>query len=319
MPHVSVVIPTHNRSAYLPRAIDSVLGQTYHDFEVIVVDDGSEDDTKRTLEAYGERVRYVFQDNAGPGAARNHGIRISTGAYLAFLDSDDTWMPTFLEKTVSALDSHPQVDVATTGIYMGPADHRRVALLEGVERGEWRLPTRYTRRQVPFLFHCCWSGAVVSRREVIERYGGFYEHRCMLGEDVYLWIQVLLNHRFYRIDEPLAWYDTTASGLGFASERRHYPLEPVLTDPEPMWRHCPPEYRGYLSSWLASHAVSSIHIQIAAGDYENARWLIEHYPAVREWRSDWLKIRFKLAFPLAANLLRGAKHALQGRRARGQA
>jgi glycosyltransferase involved in cell wall biosynthesis len=319
MPHVSVVIPTYNRATYIMRAVDSVLSQTYRDLEVMVVDDGSGDDTKRIVETYGERVRYVFQDNAGPGAARNHGIRISTGAYLAFLDSDDVWMPTFLEKTVSALDSHPQAGAATTGIYIGPADRKQVALLDGVEPGEWRLPTRCTRRQVPFLFHCCWSGAVVSRREVIERYGGFYEHGCKLGEDVYLWIQVLLNHRLYRIHEPLAWYDTEASSLGFASHRPHYPLEPVLVDPEAIWRNCPPEYRDFLSSWLASHAIRSIHVQIAAGDYENARWLIEHYPAVREWRSDWLKIRFKLAFPPVTNLLRGAKHALQGRRAKGQA
>lgn len=319
MPHVSVVIPTYNRATYIRRAVDSVLAQTYRDFEIIVVDDGSEDDTNRILEDYAERVRYVFQDNAGPGAARNHGIRISTGAYLAFLDSDDVWMPTFLAQTVSALEAHPGTDAATTGIYLGPAQRRQVALLDGVHTGEWRLPTRCTRRQVPFLFSCCWSGAVVSRREMIEKYGGFYEHGCKLGEDVYLWIQVLLNHRLYRIAEPLAWYDTEASGLGLASGRRHYPLEPVLTDPEAIWRHCPPEYRDFLSLWLAHHAMTSIHVQIAAGDYDNARWLIEHYPTVREWRSDWVKIRFKLAFPLAANLLRGARHALQGRRARGQA
>jgi glycosyltransferase involved in cell wall biosynthesis len=318
-PVVSVVVPTYNRAGYIRRAVDSVLAQTYRDFEVIIVDDGSDDDTQCVVEAYGGRVRYVFQDNAGPGAARNHGTRISTGTYLAFLDSDDVWLPTFLAKTVSALETHPGTDVATTGIYIGPADRKQVALLDGVQAGEWRLPTRCTRRQAPYLFSCCWSGAVVSRREVIERYGGFYEHGCRLGEDVYLWIQVLLNHRLYRIDEPLAWYDTEASGLGFASGCRHYPLEPVLTDPEPIWNNCTPEYREFLATWLASHAVTSIHIQIASGDYENAWWLIEHYPAVRKWRSDWLRIRFKLAFPPVTNLLRGARHALQGRRARGQA
>jgi glycosyltransferase involved in cell wall biosynthesis len=311
MPRVSVIIPTYNRAAYITRAIDSVLSQTYRDFEVIVVDDGSSDDTQCRIETYGDRVRYVFQDNTGPGAARNHGIRISTGAYLAFLDSDDMWLPTFLQKTVSALDSHPQVDIATTGIYLGPLEQKRQGLLEGVTPGIWRLPTQGTRRRIHFLFHCCWSGANVTRREVIARYGGFYEHGCRLGEDVYLWIQVLLNHWIYRICEPLAWYDTQAGSLGFVSRRPHYPIEPVLTAPEAIWRNCPPEYRAFLSSWLTSHAVKSVHMQLAAGDYENARWLIEHYPSVREWRSDWLRIQFKLALPPVANLLRRIKRVLR--------
>jgi len=311
---ISIAICAYNNAKKLAVALESLRDLTCPpgvSYEILVIDDGSQDETERKVATHGERVRYVFQDNAGPGAARNHGIRISTGAYLAFLDSDDVWLPTFLEKTVSALETHPQADLATTGIYVGPHERRSVGLLDGVTPGVWRLPTQGTRRQIPRLFHCCWSGAVVARRHVVERYGGFYERGCQLGEDVYLWIQVALNHWMYRICEPLAWYDTAASGLGFASGRPHYPMEPVLTDPEAIWRNCPPAYRTFLSSWLACHAVKSIHMQIAAGDHENARWLIEHYPAVRQWRSDWLRIRFKLAFPTLAGPVRKIKHALQ--------
>jgi glycosyltransferase involved in cell wall biosynthesis len=316
MPHVSVIIPTYNRATYISRAVESVLSQSYRDFEVIVVDDGSCDNTKQVVQAYGDRIRYVFQSNAGPGAARNLGIRVSEGMYLAFLDSDDTWMPEFLGKTVEALDAHPEVDVVTTGIYVGPADRKSEAMMEGVETGIWQLPTQFARRQVPFLLNGFCAGAVLVRREVVNRYGGFYEHGCTLGEDVYLWVQVVLNHRIYRLREPLAWYDTEASKLGFASGRKHYPLEPVLVDPKPIWRNCPDRHRAFLSAWLACHAVKSIHIQITAGDYEKARWLIEHYPLVRQWKSDWLRIQFKLAFPEVTALLRRAKYAILRKRPR---
>jgi glycosyltransferase involved in cell wall biosynthesis len=283
-----------------------------------VVDDGSCDNTRQVVQAYGDRVRYVFQRNAGPGAARNVGIRISEGTYLAFLDSDDMWMPEFLARTVAALDTHPQVDVVTTAIYAGPARHKTEAMTEGVETGVWQLPTQFTRRQVPLLLNGFWAGAVLVRKEVVTRYGGFYEHGCTLGEDVYLWIQMVLNHRVYRLREPLAWYDTEASRLGFASARRHYPLEPVLVDPQPIWRNCPPRHRAFLSAWLTGHAVEGIHLQIAAGDYENARWLIEHYPLVRQWKGDWRRIRFKLAFPAVTVLLRRVKYAALGKRPQGR-
>ncbi len=310
MPQVSVIIPTYNRARYIARAVESVLSQTYRDFEIIVVDDGSSDNTPQVLERYADRIRYVFQENAGPGAARNLGIRVSTGEYLAFLDSDDMWMPSFLAKTAGALVAHPEVDLATTGMYVGPTDRKKVTLLDGVEPGVWRLPTRFSRRQIPFLFRYSSSEAIVARKDVVERYGGFYERGCRFGEDTYLWLQVVLNHRMYRVCEPLTWYDTEASSLGFPSGRGHYVLEPVLTDAEAIWRHCPEEYRDFLSSWLVWRAMTSVHVQIATGDYESARWLLEHYPLIREWRFDWLRIQFKLAFPHVTSFLRSAKRVV---------
>jgi glycosyltransferase involved in cell wall biosynthesis len=310
MPHVSVIIPTYNRANYVSRAVDSVLSQTFRDCEIIVVDDGSSDNTRQVLAAYGDRIQYVFQANAGPGAARNLGIRLSRGRYLAFLDSDDMWMPTFLEETVSALDAHPQVDVVTTGIYVGPAGRKTEACLEGVESGLWQLPTHFTRRQVPFMLNGFCAGALLVRSEVVRRYGGYYERGCTLGEDIYLWVQVVLNHQVYRLRQPLVWYDTEASRLGFASGRTHYPLEPVLVDAGPIWRHCPDRHRPFLASWLAFHALKSIHIQLATQDYARARWLVEHYPLVRQWRLAWWRIRFKLAFPQVTRLLRRVKTAL---------
>ena len=316
-PRVSVIIPTFNRATHVPRAIESVLSQRYRDFEIIVVDDGSKDNTREVVTAYGAPVRYVFQENQGPGAARNLGIRTAAGAYLAFLDSDDAWLPAFLEKTVSALDEHPEVDVVTTGIYLGPEDHKVEGHMEGIETGVWELSAGLSDEQIRRVLSGFCPAAVLARANVVKKYGGYYEHRCMLGEDVYLWIQVALNHKVYRIREPLIWYNTETSGLGFSSNKARFPLEPVFTDPEPIWRNCPERHREFLS-WLASHALKTIHIQIATGDYENARWLLEHYPRVREWTWDWLRIRFKLAFPGASGVLRRIKLGLARRRSGGR-
>ncbi|MGE5294771.1 MAG: glycosyltransferase family 2 protein [Solirubrobacterales bacterium] len=318
-PRVSVIIPTYNRATYVPRAIDSVLSQKYRDLEIIVVDDGSKDNTREVVAAYGAPVRYIFQENQGPGAARNQGIRVAAGAYLAFLDSDDVWMPTFLEKTVSALDEHPEVGVATTGIYLGYKDRKVIGHLDGIETGVWELSAGLSDWQIRQVLSGFCPAAVLARADVVKKYGGYYEHRCMLGEDVYLWIQVVLNHRVYRIREPLLWYDTEASGLGLSSGKAHYPLEPVLVDPDPIWRNCPEQHREFLSRWLASHALKTIHLQIATGDHENARWLLEHYPRVREWTCDWLRIRFKLAFPGVAGVLRRIKLRLARQSSGGRA
>jgi len=108
---VSVIIPAYNAAATVAATVDSVLGQTFSDFEIICVDDGSTDRTKAILSGYSakypDRMRLADQPNNGPAAARNHGARLSSGEYLAFLDADDIWMPNFLERTVAALDADP--------------------------------------------------------------------------------------------------------------------------------------------------------------------------------------------------------------------
>ena len=91
---VSVIIPTYNRAAYIVEALESVFAQTYGDCEIIVVDDGSTDDTKAVLQSHMARIRYIYQENAGVSVARNTGISAATGEWIAFLDSDDQWRPT---------------------------------------------------------------------------------------------------------------------------------------------------------------------------------------------------------------------------------
>jgi glycosyltransferase involved in cell wall biosynthesis len=113
-PRVSVILPTYNRATFLPEAFESIRSQTLNDWELIVVDDGSTDGTRQIVERLqletDRPLRYVFQKNQGAYAARNTGLDHATGPYIAFFDSDDLWAPTYLERTVSALDRQPTLD-----------------------------------------------------------------------------------------------------------------------------------------------------------------------------------------------------------------
>src|SRR5215831_9468158 len=120
VPIVSVVIPTYNNARFLPEALDSLLGQTYRDFELIVVDDGSTDDTLEVLKPYRHLIRYVRKENGGPASARNLGIRHASGELIAFQDADDIWLPDKLQLQVDYLREHPEVGLVFSGsIFFG--------------------------------------------------------------------------------------------------------------------------------------------------------------------------------------------------------
>ena len=109
MPQVSVVIPTYKRAQFLDEVLQSAFNQTFKDFEVIVVNDGSTDQTKQLLEEYGDKIRYIFQENSGPAKSRNRGIKESLGKYIAFLDADDVWFPLKLEKQIRMFRECPEL------------------------------------------------------------------------------------------------------------------------------------------------------------------------------------------------------------------
>ena len=111
---VSVIIPTYNRSDFCKKAVDSVLSQSYRNIEVIVVDDGSSDNTREVISGLDDRVRYIWQKNAGVVAARNHGMELARGEFIAFLDSDDTWLPWKLEAQLEVLEYFPTAGMVWT-------------------------------------------------------------------------------------------------------------------------------------------------------------------------------------------------------------
>ena len=179
---VSVVIPTYSRAEFVREAIESVLQQDYADVELIVVDDGSRDDTAAVVGAFGPAVRYLWQENRGVSAARNYGVTASTGGLIAFLDSDDLWAPRKVSAQVAYFEAHPEAQAC----HMDEVWIRR-----GVRVNERRIHRKQGGWQfVESLPRCLISpSAIMMRRRLWERLGGFDES-LPACEDYDLWLRL---------------------------------------------------------------------------------------------------------------------------------
>jgi glycosyltransferase involved in cell wall biosynthesis len=140
MPVISVVIPAFNAGRFINRTIDSVLAQTYKDYEIIVVDDGSTDNTAEIVKSYGSKVRYIHQPNAGDGPARNTGLNAAKGTWIAFLDHDDEWLPEKLEVQMKLLSANPALRWCGTNRYQ--SDGQRCAVVANEHKIEKALANR---------------------------------------------------------------------------------------------------------------------------------------------------------------------------------
>jgi glycosyltransferase involved in cell wall biosynthesis len=203
-PTVSVVIATYNYGRFLAGAVDSVLGQTRPALEVLVIDDGSTDDTASVMRRYQSElcVRYQRGANRGPAAARNTGIRLARGDLVAFLDADDQWLPAKLERQVPLFEAAPAVGV----VYA-----RRRLVNEAGQPLAYTQPDLHRGHVLEPLFlnnFLCLSSAVV-RRNALER-SGLFDERIKLAssEDYDLWLRLARDVRFDYVDEPLVLYRT---------------------------------------------------------------------------------------------------------------
>lgn len=294
-PAVSVVLPLYNKERYIRRTLDSVAAQTFGDFELVIVDDGSTDSGPRIVADYGDdRIRLIRQDNAGPGAARNTGIRQSQAPLVAFLDADDEWVPTYLETVVGLMDRHPECAACCTAHMTGPGGEgfslqswRQLNIVEGAMR---LAPDSSPLQMGHFRSFFTPSSAISCRRDVALELGGFYEHRCTYREDAYLITQLLLHHTIYLHLAPLVRYHLEASELGYLGRSGPLPVEPLLTDPGPTRRRCPRAYRGLLEQFMGVTALMTARQSIKrGGDWARARALLRQYPLARSL--GWLYIR----------------------------
>jgi glycosyltransferase involved in cell wall biosynthesis len=194
-PQVSVVIPTYNRAWCLGEAVDSVLAQRFRDFELIVVDDGSTDATAAVLAGYGGTIRILQQENRGVSAARNAGIAAARGELIAFLDSDDIWLPVKLWRQVEFFNRYPEALICQTEEVW-------------VRNGRRVNPGRRHRKPEGMIFEpslelCLVSpSAVMVRRELFDRVG-FFDERLPACEDYDLWLRVSCRYPVHLIETPL--------------------------------------------------------------------------------------------------------------------
>lgn len=212
MPSCSILIPAHNAAPYIVQAVDSALSQTHADIEVIVVNDGSTDETAEQLQPFRDRIIYLEQPNLGPAAARNRALERASGDYVALLDGDDLWVPNRIELMLEFLKSHHEVTFATSDAYIiydervsedtyyGRLPSRR--RFRSKNQGYWIL--RYNFVHVMALIP----------RGLFERHGAFSESVGWGVEDWELWIRFLTGGETVGlVNQPLGFYRMRESGL----------------------------------------------------------------------------------------------------------
>lgn len=210
MPEVSVVLPTYNRRRLVQETIDSVLRQKFADLELIVVDDGSTDDTGRTLtDRYGPLIRYVYQENAGESAARNHGIALSRGKYVGFVDSDDLWHPDKLKRQVEILEANPLVGlVSTQAFWINYLGLQLRKAPDGASRQDDVIS--WAELVLDNVIAGGGSSSLI-RRECLVKAGGF-DQAIRFGEEWDLWIRIARDYRVVQIPTPLVYYRVNPFG-----------------------------------------------------------------------------------------------------------
>ncbi len=206
---ISVIIPTYNRANLICHAIDSVLAQNINNLEILVIDDGSTDDTAQVLKSYERKIQYIHQDNAGVSAARNHGLRKAKGNWIAFLDSDDTWHPQKLSLQIESIQKH-NADICFTNISSERmADDVNLTSDNSIKYNE---PFDLILQDNFALY----IQTVLVKKELISKMGGFNEG-YQVAEDTYLIYQLALEIPFIYIDQPLLLLDRSEETVRLSS------------------------------------------------------------------------------------------------------
>jgi len=211
-PLVSVILPVYDREASIERAVRSVLAQTYRPFELIVVDDGSTDGTRRLLDRFGLTITVITQSHAGAYAARNLGMRHARGELIAFADSDDAWLPQRLASQVPLL-RRPEV-----GLVFGDTIHVTSARTDATRTGLTSFRVAPPRRgRVAAQFAWCNfvpTCTVLVRRRCLDEIGGFPETSA-ISSDYLTWFRIAMRHELDYADAPLVEYTVHPGGISY--------------------------------------------------------------------------------------------------------
>jgi len=315
-PKISVVIPTYNRVGQVQKAIESVLGQTVSDLEVIVVDDGSSDGTGQMLrKVYGDRIRYYYQANQGASAARNKGISEARGEWIAFLDSDDFWENEKLEWQLKALEQFgPNCGACYTDVRLFNHPETRT-LFEMGEKGYQHDTTMGVNREVPRLLvrspgagMLVFIGSVLARTDAVRKIGGC-DPNLPFGEDSDFLFRLAMLTEFCYVNRPLVWFDRSPGevrhvGVTADWNRLEFVLECAQLRFEKFLR-ISVGYSGSLQS-IIREQLGSVYSGLAncyleTGRYDEARRAISRaarfdltFNVAMKWVLTWLSPRLAL-------------------------
>lgn len=210
MPEISIIIPSYNSGKHLTETIDSILAQTFRDIELIVVDDGSSDQTPALVKTYGASVRLIEQPNAGVCVARNRGLSEASGRFICFMDHDDYWFPEKLQRQLEVFKTHPEAGVVYSSFIEWHAD----------EDGQFPAPSSFAPTDSPeaidaefsgWIYHLllldCWvlTSTAMIRAEVLEKCGGF-DATLPFSEDWDLWLRIAQAFPIFKLQRPTTLY-----------------------------------------------------------------------------------------------------------------
>ena len=276
---VSVVIPLYNKGKYIERALSSVFSQTYQPLEIIVVDDGSTDNgPERVLSFNDLKTVLMRQENNGPGAARNAGLAKARGKYIAFLDADDEWLPSFLEAGISVLENvKTNATVVCTGRIKSP-DMSKSAFdgSDGVYEIIPETDISFVRKIFKFR-HI--PNFMIMRTEIVRTLGGYFDrNKCLRGEDCFLSIKILFNEKIGILSSPHGIYHTEASELcGNPGEVPFNELPPYLIDPAEIILSCHPSKHHLLYELLSDLLYSELRVLAICGSNGKAKKLLKDF------------------------------------------
>jgi glycosyltransferase involved in cell wall biosynthesis len=267
-PLISTIIPSYNSARFVLQAVQSALEQTYSPVEVIVVDDGSTDDTRNRLASLKDCIHYVYQSNGGVAKARNRGISEAQGELIAFLDADDQWLPAKLQKQWECLQVNPNVCLVHTDLY-------RLYESSGARVYKYRDRKRFSGYCYSEFF---WGNAVMTStvlvtRSCLEEIGRFDEEiRDPSTEDLDLWLRIARHFPLAYIDEPLLLYREHATN-GSHNQRKmleneYYVLANALRADPALWRALG---RGRLRRRMSELAFGAGYANVDAGALRRAR------------------------------------------------
>ena len=205
----SIIIPLYNKAAYVEKAIRSVLNQTYQGFELIIVNDGSTDASLDLIQQFNNSIIQQFnivnQTNQGVSVARNNGVKFAKYEYVAFLDADDWWEPTYLAEMKKLLETYPEAGIYGSSYFIVRNGQNLPAKI-GVDSDFKSGLVNYCKAYARTFYMPLWTGATVIRKSVFDEEHGF-KPNLVLGEDFDLWIRIVLKHPMAFINTPLSFYN----------------------------------------------------------------------------------------------------------------
>lgn len=276
MPKVSVNIPCFNSAGFIRETIESVLNQTFRDFEVVVIDDGSKDETGEIIKNYNdEQIHYFYQENQGLSRARNRALFLSRGEYIAFLDHDDIWLPDKLAKQVEILNEQPDIDFVYTNYYKKMSNSTKLFI-------GYREKQPVGNVFGPFIrYYPVVMTTSMVRKETIDRLGSPFDESLYLTEEYDLFMRLFFKSKAEYIDTPLAIY-RVHSGMSSVRFINKYPVEHeyVIEKLKKIEPQLEAKYEEELSYLRAKIGFWYARAHMACGETEKARRYLTPYKGV---------------------------------------